>query len=49
MVFRERCSLPLRYLRSPEPVVKREFLNRLIGLPLYYAGQFLLAFSIALV
>jgi len=26
--------------------VRREFLNRLIGLPLYYAGQFLLAFSI---
>jgi uncharacterized membrane protein YhhN len=28
--------------------VKREFLNRLIGLPLYYAGQFLLAFSVGL-
>jgi uncharacterized membrane protein YhhN len=28
--------------------VKQEFLNRLIGLPLYYAGQFLLAFSIML-
>jgi uncharacterized membrane protein YhhN len=28
--------------------VKREFLNRLIGLPLYYLGQFLLAFSIGL-
>jgi len=27
---------------------KREFLNRLIGLPLYYAGQFLLAFSVGL-
>jgi uncharacterized membrane protein YhhN len=26
---------------------KREFFNRLIGLPLYYAGQFLLAFSAA--
>jgi uncharacterized membrane protein YhhN len=25
--------------------VKKEFVNRLIGLPLYYAGQFLLAFS----
>ena len=25
--------------------VKKEFSNRLIGLPLYYAGQFLLAFS----
>ncbi|HOI73721.1 MAG TPA: lysoplasmalogenase [Syntrophales bacterium] len=25
--------------------VKPEFLNRLIGLPLYYAGQFLIAFS----
>jgi uncharacterized membrane protein YhhN len=28
--------------------VKREFLNRLIGLPLYYLGQFLLAFSVGL-
>jgi uncharacterized membrane protein YhhN len=28
--------------------IKREFINRLIGLPLYYAGQFLLAFSIGL-
>jgi uncharacterized membrane protein YhhN len=28
--------------------IKREFLNRLIGLPLYYAGQFLLAFSVGL-
>jgi uncharacterized membrane protein YhhN len=25
--------------------IKKEFLNRLIGLPLYYGGQFLLAFS----
>jgi uncharacterized membrane protein YhhN len=29
--------------------VKSEFLNRLIGLPLYYCGQFLLAFSVGLV
>ncbi len=29
--------------------VSQEFLNRLIGLPLYYTGQFLLAFSIGLV
>jgi uncharacterized membrane protein YhhN len=28
--------------------LKQEFFNRLIGLPLYYAGQFLLAFSIGL-
>jgi uncharacterized membrane protein YhhN len=28
--------------------VKKEFLNRLIGLPLYYFGQFLLAFSVGL-
>jgi len=28
--------------------IKREFINRLIGLPLYYFGQFLLAFSIGL-
>jgi len=27
---------------------KREFLNRLIGLPLYYTGQFLFAFSVGL-
>jgi len=26
--------------------LKKEFINRLIGLPLYYAGQFLLAFSV---
>jgi hypothetical protein len=25
--------------------LKTEFLNRLIGLPLYYSGQFMLAFS----
>ncbi len=29
--------------------VKNEFINRLIGLPIYYAGQFLLAFSVGLV
>jgi uncharacterized membrane protein YhhN len=28
--------------------VKRDFINRLIGLPLYYLGQFFLAFSIGL-
>ncbi len=28
--------------------LKNEFINRLIGLPMYYAGQFLLAFSIGL-
>jgi uncharacterized membrane protein YhhN len=28
--------------------VQREFLNRLFGLPLYYLGQFLLAFSVGL-
>ena len=28
--------------------LKAEFVNRLIGLPLYYGGQFLLAFSIGL-
>lgn len=27
--------------------LKTEFTNRLLGLPLYYAGQFLLAFSVA--
>jgi uncharacterized membrane protein YhhN len=26
--------------------MKKEFLNRLIGLPMYYSGQFLLAFSV---
>lgn len=26
--------------------VKEEFLNRLVGLPMYYAGQFLIAFSL---
>jgi len=29
--------------------MKREMLNRTIGLPLYYAGQFLLAFSVGVV
>jgi uncharacterized membrane protein YhhN len=28
--------------------LKKEFLNRLIGLPMYYTGQFLLAFSVGL-
>ncbi len=28
--------------------VKKEFLNRLLGLPLYYLGQFLLAWSVGL-
>jgi len=28
--------------------VRKEFLNRLMGLPLYYTGQFLLAFSVGL-
>ena len=29
--------------------LKKEFLNRLVGLPMYYIGQFLLAFSVGLV
>ena len=29
--------------------IKKEMLNRTIGLPLYYAGQFLLAFSVGVV
>ena len=29
--------------------LKTEFVNRLIGLPLYYGGQFLLAFSVGLI
>ncbi len=29
--------------------LKSEFVNRLIGLPLYYGGQFLLAFSVGLI
>jgi len=28
--------------------LKREFFNRLLGLPIYYAGQFVLAFSVGL-
>jgi uncharacterized membrane protein YhhN len=28
--------------------LKKEFLNRLIGLPMYYTGQFLLAFSVGI-
>jgi uncharacterized membrane protein YhhN len=28
--------------------IKRSFVNRLVGLPTYYAGQFLLAFSVGL-
>ena len=26
--------------------LKNDFINRLVGLPLYYLGQFLLAFSV---
>jgi len=29
--------------------IKPEFINRMVGLPLYYSGQFLLAFSVGLV
>lgn len=29
--------------------LKSEFTNRLVGLPMYYAGQFLLAFSVGLI
>jgi len=29
--------------------VRKEFLNRVVGLPMYYAGQFALAFSIGMV
>lgn len=29
--------------------VKNEFLNRYLGLPLYYSGQFLIAFSVGLI
>ena len=29
--------------------VRKDFINRLIGLPVYYAGQFLLAFSVGLI
>jgi uncharacterized membrane protein YhhN len=29
--------------------IKTEFLNRLVGLPLYYGGQFMLAFSVGLI
>ncbi len=29
--------------------IRKEFVNRLIGLPLYYLGQFLLAFSVGLI
>ncbi len=28
--------------------IKEEYMNRLLGLPLYYAGQFMLAFSVGL-
>jgi uncharacterized membrane protein YhhN len=29
--------------------LRKEFFNRLIGLPMYYGGQFLLAFSVGVV
>jgi len=29
--------------------IKPEFINRMVGLPLYYSGQFLLAFSVGIV
>jgi uncharacterized membrane protein YhhN len=36
-------------LVAREKFIKKEFLNRQIGLPLYYVGQFLLAFSVGLI
>jgi uncharacterized membrane protein YhhN len=50
MVFVGALSFYLSdILVARDRFVKVEFLNRLIGLPMYYTGQFLLAFSVGMV
>ena len=47
MVFAGACCFYISDIFvSRDRFVKKEVLNRLIGLPLYYGGQFLLAFSV---
>lgn len=41
--------LLLFYEKKEDRFIKKQMLNRCIGLPLYYAGQFLLAFSVGVV
>jgi len=49
MVFAGALSFYFSYIFVARGrFLRKEFLNRLIGLPMYYAGQFLLAFSVGL-
>ena len=49
MVFIGACSFYFSDIFvARDRFLRKEFFNRLIGLPMYYAGQFLLAFSVGL-
>ena len=49
MVFTGTCSFYFSDIFvARDRFLQKEFLNRLIGLPMYYTGQFLLAFSVGL-
>lgn len=50
MIFIGACSFYFSdIVVARDRFLRKEFFNRLIGIPLYYAGQFLLAFSVGLV
>jgi len=49
MIFIGACSFYFSDIFvARDRFLRKEFLNRLIGLPMYYTGQFLLAFSVGL-
>jgi uncharacterized membrane protein YhhN len=49
MIFVGTCSFYFSDIFvARDRFLRKEFLNRLIGLPMYYTGQFLLAFSVGL-
>jgi hypothetical protein len=49
-IVRGAAVLRVRYIFvARDKFIANEFLNSLLGLPLYYCGQFLLAFSVGLV
>ena len=49
MAFTGTCSFYFSDIFvARDRFLRKEFLNRLIGLPMYYTGQFLLAFSVGL-
>jgi len=49
MVFAGACSFYFSDIFvARDRFLQKEFFNRLIGLPMYYTGQFLLAFSVGL-